>query len=153
MQNLSEATAMVNFHNHSQANIRGRQVFVQYSKHTELKTDQAHPHKVGSTSHTALHVTSFPVAEFSKLYSLMWSHEPRAWVMMPRTTPRMIRSDENYTHMDLFVELCVLVICMREIKWIVSAGLTFIIDHFDRFSSKWRSFNLSNEVVHFHQRW
>ncbi|XP_072048660.1 polypyrimidine tract-binding protein 1-like isoform X3 [Amphiura filiformis] len=45
MQNLAEATAMVNFHNHSVATIRGRHVFLQYSKHTALKTDQAHPHK------------------------------------------------------------------------------------------------------------
>ena len=54
MQNLAEATAMVNFNNHSVANIRGKQVFVQYSKHTELKTDQAHPHKVRQVSHSAL---------------------------------------------------------------------------------------------------
>jgi polypyrimidine tract-binding protein 1 len=45
----SSATTMVNYFSSSMAQLRGRAVYVQYSNHKELKTDQTHSNAVSKT--------------------------------------------------------------------------------------------------------
>ena len=46
----SVAATFVNYYTKMPCNVRGRQVYVQFSKHNELKTDQAHSFQVCTTS-------------------------------------------------------------------------------------------------------
>lgn len=49
MADEGAAISMVNyFSNGTSAQLRGRNVFVQYSNHTQLKTDQSHSNAVNS---------------------------------------------------------------------------------------------------------
>lgn len=66
MADESAATSMVSYFASCMAQLRGRAVYVQFSNHRELKTDQTHSNAVSINSHLFIKISAFVIGLFKR---------------------------------------------------------------------------------------